>query len=191
MAFRTCHLLVHASQRIACLIVIELGVGTNGLPTRVSVTLLACDGDRPVRICDLGPRSASHLRTRAHCRLLQAHGCKQRRRNQQQKELALTIHPLLRVLLPGSPSCDRLRLREKKRASAQSNATATAHANGCKHSFTRNSFNEYRQFLWSSKNLYLYLSCYREMYARPLSVQLASARWRDVPLTGRVRSLFV
>lgn len=112
VTFGAGHLLVHAAQRVACLIVIEFGVGTNGLPTRVGVTLLACSGDGSVRICDLGLWSASHLRTRALCGFLQAHGCKQRRSNQQQKELALTIHPLLRVLPPGSTSCDRLREKE-------------------------------------------------------------------------------
>lgn len=58
------------------------------------MALLARDRDWPMRICHLGLRSASHLRTRILRGLLQPHGCKQRHRDQEQKEFSLTIHPL-------------------------------------------------------------------------------------------------
>jgi hypothetical protein len=44
------HLGVHSAQRVACLIVIELGDVSNRLPARVGVTVLARDGDGAVGV---------------------------------------------------------------------------------------------------------------------------------------------
>lgn len=44
------HVLVHAAQRVACHVVIELGNAANRLPTGERVTVFAGDGDGPVRV---------------------------------------------------------------------------------------------------------------------------------------------
>jgi len=61
--------LMHATQGIASLIVIELRVGTDRFPIGIGVAILARSGDRPVRIRDLRLR-ATHLRIRIAHRLL-------------------------------------------------------------------------------------------------------------------------
>lgn len=58
VAFGARHLLVHASQRIAGLIVIEFGVRTDRLPAGVGVTALARDRQGTVRIGHLGLRTS-------------------------------------------------------------------------------------------------------------------------------------
>jgi hypothetical protein len=50
MALRAGDLLVHAAQRIPRLVVLELRVRPDRLPTRVGVAALARDGKRPVGI---------------------------------------------------------------------------------------------------------------------------------------------
>lgn len=58
MAFRAGDFLVHAAQWITGLIVIEVGIRPDWLPTCISVATLAWNGDWPVRICDLRVRAA-------------------------------------------------------------------------------------------------------------------------------------
>ena len=55
MALGAWSLLVHAAQRVAGAVVIELGHGANGLPTGVGVAVLAGDGDGAMGIDYLGP----------------------------------------------------------------------------------------------------------------------------------------
>lgn len=69
VAIRACHLLVHASQGVTGLVVVELRVGADWFPTRVGVAILACNRDWAVRVGDFGLRSA-HLRIRIGPRLL-------------------------------------------------------------------------------------------------------------------------
>lgn len=68
---------VHAAQRIACLIVIELRVGADWFPACVGVTLLAGNGNGTVRVCDFGLRAADTW-PRAIRRLLQRRARKKR-----------------------------------------------------------------------------------------------------------------
>jgi len=69
MALRAGYLLMHAAQWIACLVVIEFWVRPDGLPTGVSMTVLAGRSDGAVRIGDLGLR-ATHTWPRIGWRLL-------------------------------------------------------------------------------------------------------------------------
>ena len=62
MAFRTAHVLVHTAQRIASLVVIELGQRADRLPTRVGMAVLAGCDRWPVGIRHLRPRACSRLR---------------------------------------------------------------------------------------------------------------------------------
>lgn len=57
MTLGASHLFMHPAQRITGLIVIELRVGTNRLPAGITVTILARNRDRSVRIGHLGLRS--------------------------------------------------------------------------------------------------------------------------------------
>ena len=57
VALRTRNFLVHAAQRIAGGVVIEFGIGADRLPAGVGMTLLAGNGNRAMRIGDLGLRT--------------------------------------------------------------------------------------------------------------------------------------
>lgn len=54
VALRAGNLLMHAAQRIASVIVVELGNGADRFPTRVCVAVLAGQVHRPVRVGYLG-----------------------------------------------------------------------------------------------------------------------------------------
>jgi len=58
MALRAGDLLMHAAQRIAGVVVVELRIRPDRLPTGVTVAVLAWRRNRPVRIAHLGLRSA-------------------------------------------------------------------------------------------------------------------------------------
>lgn len=142
-----------------------------------------------MRIRHLGLRSASHLRMRILGRLLQCHSCKQRSCDQQQKELAPTVHPLS---ASSRRVCYRTITRQKGKQRPRDLATATAHTSGCRHSVTRNSLNENPSASLAFKEPgYLANQLVTGKYARPLSYSRLRQGWRDVPLTGRVRSFFV
>jgi hypothetical protein len=60
VALRAGNFLMHSSQRIARLVVVEFGVGADGVPTGCNVTVFAGNGERPVRtsgICLLRKRA--------------------------------------------------------------------------------------------------------------------------------------
>lgn len=96
MAVCAIHLRVHSAQRIAGLIVIELGVGANWFPTRVGVALLAWNRKGSVRIGHLGLRAA---RLRFLRRLLQRQAGNHRRKDDQNpSDPAPTRHRTLRIL---------------------------------------------------------------------------------------------
>ena len=68
VALRAGDLRVHPAERISCLIVIELRIGADWLPTRVGVALLAGNrkcamriGDLRLRASDTGPRVVGRL----------------------------------------------------------------------------------------------------------------------------------
>ena len=56
VALRAANVLVHTPQRIAGVVVIELGDGADRLPTRERVTVLTRNGEGSVRAGDLGAR---------------------------------------------------------------------------------------------------------------------------------------
>lgn len=58
VALGASHLGMHAPQRVAGLVVIELRVGADGFPARVGVALLAGNRNGAVRIGDFGLRAA-------------------------------------------------------------------------------------------------------------------------------------
>jgi len=58
MALRAFHLLMHSSQRVSSLIVIEFRIGSDWFPACVGVAVLAGNRDWAVRIRDFGPRAA-------------------------------------------------------------------------------------------------------------------------------------
>lgn len=60
---------MHAAQRITRLIMIELRIRADRFPVRIRVAILAGNGDCPVRVRNLGLRSAD-LRIRITRRLL-------------------------------------------------------------------------------------------------------------------------
>lgn len=68
VALRTAYLLVHAAQRIRCLVVIELGHCPDWLPAGVRMTVLARPDGGAMRIDHLGPRALSGLRNRSRPR---------------------------------------------------------------------------------------------------------------------------
>lgn len=57
VALDAAYVLVHSPQRIAGVVVIELGDGADRLPTRVRVTILTRDGEGSVGTGHLGARS--------------------------------------------------------------------------------------------------------------------------------------
>lgn len=64
VALRTSHILVHTAQRIACLVVIELGNGADRLPSLCSVAVLT--GNVQVAMWTIGTSGACrHARKRA------------------------------------------------------------------------------------------------------------------------------
>ena len=67
VALRAPHVLVHSPQRIAGVVVIELGEGADRLPTRVRVTVLTRDGEGSVGTCHFGARNRTGL-YRSGCR---------------------------------------------------------------------------------------------------------------------------
>jgi hypothetical protein len=69
VALCTCNLLMHAAQRVSGLVVIELWIRSNRLPTRVCMAVLARRRQWPVGIGYLGLRPA-HRRPVAVRRLL-------------------------------------------------------------------------------------------------------------------------
>ena len=76
MASSAGQLLVHAAQRIAGVVVVELGDRADGLPTRAGMAILARHRDGAVRIGDLGARR-SRSRAGAIGRLLPGHSHQQ------------------------------------------------------------------------------------------------------------------
>jgi hypothetical protein len=72
------YLLVHAAQRITSLVVTELGIRPDWLPTRVSMAILARSSDWTMGIRHLGLRTA-HLWTSVVRWLLRRHAEKQGR----------------------------------------------------------------------------------------------------------------
>jgi len=76
MALGTCHLLVHAAQRIAGVVMIEFRIRTDRFPTCVGVAFLALDGDGAVGIGYLGLGTA-HTGPRTVSGLLQSSSGKQ------------------------------------------------------------------------------------------------------------------
>src|ERR1039457_7727658 len=69
VALGTCHFLVHAAQRIAGVVMIELWIRANRFPTCVGVALLTGNGDGAVGIRHLGLGTA-HTGSRTVGRLL-------------------------------------------------------------------------------------------------------------------------
>src|SRR5579863_1905770 len=92
VALRAADLLMHPPQRITCLVVIELWVRPDRLPTCVCVALLAGDRDRSMWVRHFR-LWASYLRTRVFRRLLQRHRRDKGRNKNQHNQLALTTHP--------------------------------------------------------------------------------------------------
>ena len=75
VALHTANLLVHAAQRVACQIVIEFGIGTDGPPACIGVAFLARDGERSMRIRHFGSRAVCVIRTRVWLGLLGSNSC--------------------------------------------------------------------------------------------------------------------
>lgn len=76
MALGAADLLVHAAQRIARAVMIELRIGPDRLPTRIGMTVLAGNVQGSMRVRDLGLRTA-HARTRIARWLLRRHAHQQ------------------------------------------------------------------------------------------------------------------
>jgi len=72
VALRAAHFLVHPTERISGLIVVELGVGTDWFPTCVRMAVLARNVERAMGIGHLGLRTAGCWPCLVH-RLLQRH----------------------------------------------------------------------------------------------------------------------
>ena len=97
MALAATDLLVHPAQRIACSVVVKLGVGPDRFPTRVGVAVLTGNRQRAMRVGYLGLRAA-HTWPRVLRWLLRRqtnHEWKQR--NPQTKEPTSPVHLLLHV----------------------------------------------------------------------------------------------
>jgi len=91
------HFCVHAAQRIAGLVMIELRIRANRFPTRVAVALHAGNRDWPVRVGNLGLRT-SNAGPRIVGRLLQRRACKQREQSSgNHNEPAFSLHRSLRL----------------------------------------------------------------------------------------------
>ena len=107
-------LLVHSSQRVTGFIVTELGIGSNGPPTRVSVAVLARHGDGTMRVSYLCLRSTDG-RVFLLCRRLRCHGSQQGRENNtdHQKPTRPVHHP---SPSSGVPRSDRETLTRQARA---------------------------------------------------------------------------
>ena len=114
MALGAGDLLMHAAQWVACVVVIELGIRPDGLPTGVTVALLAGNGDGAVRVGYLGLRS-SDTGPRTVARLLR--DCRNKQgyqSNDKYSDPACRSHQLLREfqclesgydLEPPPPAC--------------------------------------------------------------------------------------
>jgi hypothetical protein len=115
MALDAAHLLMHAAQRIACAVVIELRNCADGLPTGVSVAVLAGDGHGTMRIGHLCLRTANN-RPRIVLWLLRRQADQQgEQRNPDTREPTSPVHLLLHApfaALPASlvlpPSASRI-----------------------------------------------------------------------------------
>ena len=78
MALRARDLLMHPAKRIGRVVVVELGVGSDRLPTRIGVAILARHSQRPVRIGHLRARTGCCRLRRSWCRLLWSYPAKRR-----------------------------------------------------------------------------------------------------------------
>jgi len=103
VALSTCHLLVHAAQRIAGVVMIELRIRANRFPACVGVALLAGDGDGAVGIRHLGLGTAD-TGSRTVSGLLQSSSGEQGdKSNKNRSEPARTYHRPLRVFQGPAP----------------------------------------------------------------------------------------
>src|SRR5579872_4409038 len=97
VALGASHLRMHAAQRIARLVMIELRIGADRLPARIGVALLAGDRERSMRIGHLR-LWASHTWPRVVGRLLRCRTDQQRRESSQQRdEPTCALHLTLRI----------------------------------------------------------------------------------------------
>ena len=91
------HSLMHPTQRIPSLIVIEFGIRTNWFPTCVRVAILTGNRNRAVRICDLC-LWPTHLRTCFVSGPLQSHAREQRCHQKRQTQPAPATHSAVHIL---------------------------------------------------------------------------------------------
>lgn len=104
MALGAAHLLVHAAQWIARLVVIELRNGPDGLPTGVGVAILAGNGQRTMRVGHLGLWT-SNAWPRVVLWLLRRHAEQQREQyNAETREPASPVHLLLHAPFAALPA---------------------------------------------------------------------------------------
>ena len=114
------HLFVQAAQRVAGLIVVELGVGADRRPTGVRVAVLAGCGDGAVRIGHFRLRTAD-AGTRIARRLLRGSSRKQwHESNHDRSEPARTSHRTLRELQGPANGC-KFKLRSIAYATSKAN----------------------------------------------------------------------
>jgi len=103
VALGTCHFLVHAAQRIAGVVMIELRIRANRFPACVGVTFLAWNGDGAMGIRYLGLGTA-HAGPRTVGGLLQSSSGEQGdKSNKNRSKPARTYHLSLRVFQGPAP----------------------------------------------------------------------------------------
>jgi len=111
---------VHAAQRVARVIVIELRIGADRLPTRVGVAFLAGNRRSAVRIGDFR-LGTSHVGPRVVRRLLRRRAHQQRDESSDQRdEPACALHRTLRIPYTGPQRSTHARAAILRRHSAQS-----------------------------------------------------------------------
>ena|SRR5579863_5346888 len=174
MALGARNLGVHPAQRIARLIVVELGIRADRIPTRIGVALLAGNRERPMRISDFR-LWASHARPRA-LRLLRRAYQQWDESSDQSEKAACALHRTLRVLHTGPQRITH---------------TESTTAGG---SFLKplDLSNRLAYSVPGPKLLIADAGCAGDLFARPFKQRAGFSGWRGLSSNGqRVRNLFL